>query len=749
MPSRTSLEDPRHVSSLAPSPPETPRAITVAATAAAREGLETLRRLLDDLRRQTRKWIWIESLALVCLAGAAVFWGTLALDWLLEPPAWARGAAAAAVFVGLLLLLRGKLFSRLAAPLDDASLATLVERGHAGFRDSLSTAIELSREPHDDVDPALFGRTVDEAVAVAGDVRPATFFRRRRLVGLALAGFAAAASIGGLALARPAIADLWVRRMVLLGDAPWPRSTGLAVEGFSPAGRRKVARGSDVEIVVRADAGKVIPEVVDLRSRGDGGWKTDRMGMRGGVVDGAQAFGHVLRAVTDDVDLEIRGGDARLRNLRLEVVDAPALEALVIRYTLPAYLGGGARQVAASRIVQIPRGSTVDIACTSTKPLSAATITAIAEAGEETLAAMPAGDLESGRLQGGRQIAVRLERLEGERTFVVRLTDTDGLVNREPISFVLAAVPDEPPSVAVRMRGVSTAVTPRATIPLEGTVSDDHALAAVAATLSIAGGPTATLPIPLPAGEGAILELTSERPFRVALEPLSLVPGGKLSLVVAAEDGCTLDGGPNKGAGDAWTLDVVTPEALVAMLEAREIILRRRYESCIADLAQVRDRMASGEISPANAGAGAANGDADSSAAARLGEAAARAAGETGEIAEAFRMIQVELGNNLLLTPELEARLVTQIADPLAAIAAKDLPGLTAACRSGAGRAGLLQRADDVLARMRSVLDKMIELESFNEVVELLRGMIRTQEEIRAETLKRQKQRAREALGEP
>ena len=145
----------------------------------------------------------------------------------------------------------------------------------------------------------------------------------------------------------------------------------------------------------------------------------------------------------------------------------------------------------------------------------------------------------------------------------------------------------------------------------------------------------------------------------------------------------------------------------------------------------------------------AAGGDSDASAAARLGEAAARAAGETAEIAAAFRMIRLELDNNLLLTPELDARLVTQIADPLAAIAAKDLPGLLAACRSGAARAGLVQRADDVLARMRAVLDKMMELESFNEVVELLRGMIRTQEEIRAETLKRQKQRAREALGEP
>jgi precorrin-3B methylase len=50
---------------------------------------------------------------------------------------------------------------------------------------------------------------------------------------------------------------------------------------------------------------------------------------------------------------------------------------------------------------------------------------------------------------------------------------------------------------------------------------------------------------------------------------------------------------------------------------------------------------------------------------------------------------------------------------------------------------------------MRAVLDKMMELESYNEVIELLRGVIRTQEEIRTETLKRQRQRAKEALERP
>jgi hypothetical protein len=104
-----------------------------------------------------------------------------------------------------------------------------------------------------------------------------------------------------------------------------------------------------------------------------------------------------------------------------------------------------------------------------------------------------------------------------------------------------------------------------------------------------------------------------------------------------------------------------------------------------------------------------------------------------------------------MLTEELEGRLVGQIATPLSAIAAGDLPGLAAAVRAAPAseREAIVARADMVLARMRAVLDKMMELESYNEVIELLRGVIRTQEEIRSETLRRQRQRAKEALERP
>ena len=164
----------------------------------------------------------------------------------------------------------------------------------------------------------------------------------------------------------------------------------------------------------------------------------------------------------------------------------------------------------------------------------------------------------------------------------------------------------------------------------------------------------------------------------------------------------------------------------------------------MADLTQARD----GFAAPVR-DAAADGGDDPGDAAARLGDASSRAAGETNELAEAFRGIRLEFDNNQLITPELEARLIAQIAEPLSSLATQDLPALTRACRAGTGREELVRRTDLVLARMRAVLDKMMELESFNEVVELLRGMIRTQEQIRAETLEQQKRRAREALERP
>jgi len=722
--------------------------------------LAALTAVLATVRRQTRRWVWIESLAWLGLLLAGFFWITLLVDHTLEPPSWLRAAAAGLGGLGILWIVGTKLVGRLLMPLPDETLALVLERCLPGFRDSLVTAIGLARQPRSDVDPQLLSRTTTEAAAMLADVRPDAIFQRRRLSGLAFAAAAALASVGFLAVIEPVMPGIWARRMLALSDMPWPRRVRLEPEGFT-AGVRKVARGTDVDVLVQARTPGDIPEIVELRWRGPHGWRTDRMGTRGGATEAGQIFGHVLKAVAEDVALEVRGGDHRIRGLRLEVVDAPALDSIGVVATLQDYLGGGRREPPASRIVQIPRGSRVLITCRATKPLSAASVTTkgVAAGPEEpptVLATLTSGS--SSAAAPPREISAELPLLDADCLLAVQFTDTDGLVNREPISITLAAVPDEIPQAALRLRGISTAVTARGRLPLEGTVSDDHGLADATVHLAVtpgkgqpAGGPPRTLPIPRVKGGEPLVELPAARPEVVLLEPLGLSPGGRIEVSVVARDRCTLDGEPQSGRSETWTLDLVTPEQLQSLLEAREIVLRRRYEAAIEDLSQARERLVQAVARPA-----AATDAADSAApAARFGESTARAAGETAEISAAFREIRDEFDNNALLSTELQSRLVVQIADPLKTIATQDLPSVSQACRAAAARPDpaltttVIRRADEVLARMRAVLDKMMELESFNEVIERLRGVIRTQEEIRAETLERQKKRARAALEGP
>ena len=300
--------------------------------------IEPLLRLLARVRREARAWVWIESLAVLAIAAAAIFWTTLALDWLIEPPAWTRGVAVVAAVAGILWLVATRLVSRLATPLPDRALALALERRNPQCGDTLSTAISLAAAAAEPVDAELAVRTTAAAAALARDVSARNVFRRGRLVTVALAGVAAAASVAGFALARPDLAGIWARRLARFEDVPWPRRVQLTAEGFV-GGVLKAARGGDVDLLVRATATGPLPELVELRSRtAGGGWRTVRMGTRGGADDDEQIFGHLLEAVGDDLEIEIRGGDARLRGLRLDVVEPPAVAAATIRTTLPDYL---------------------------------------------------------------------------------------------------------------------------------------------------------------------------------------------------------------------------------------------------------------------------------------------------------------------------------------------------------------------------------------------------------------------------
>src|SRR5690606_9632954 len=167
-----------------------------------------------------------------------------------------------------------------------------------------------------------------------------------------------------------------------------------------------------------------------------------------------------------------------------------------------------------------------------------------------------------------------------------------------------------------------------------------------------------------------------------------------------AEDQCTLNGRPNVGLGERYVLEVVTPQQLQAMLQARELLQRQKFETIIDELTATRDLLAKTEVAgakrtpPADGTSdgplpGAEPGDtagdkpADSSTEAaggsptaeeleeqrvslmlaleRCAENIERSSYETKMIAEGFLAIREEISNNRIDNPTEQKRLKDEI----------------------------------------------------------------------------------------
>ena len=473
----------------------------------------------------------------------------------------------------------------------------------------------------------------------------------------------------------------------------------------------------------------------------------------------------------EDLTIEIRGGDGRLRDLYLDVVEPPSLAEIRLQVTPPDYIGGKPRPLAATRLVEVPAGSTLSITAESSKPLSKATIRSIQTASarqsitpgtqaasvqtqeKEFIVAELTTDLSETSKQKGslnkqpRRLSGTLGPVLDDTILDIQFTDTTGITNQKPIRLQIRSRPDLPPEIEVTPDGISSVITTSATIPITGRIEDDHGLAE--ATVSLRRPPSTDtttntqlqqISIPLATKLSTVLTLVKETAPRIQAASLPATVGEELELIISAKDHCGLAAGPQTSMTEPWRLRVVSPEVLLAMLEAREVILRRRFESLIADFQQKRDQMVT-DASTTKAS--------DEPTISRLAEATSRADGETSEIAASFRNIADELLNNGLLTEPLEERLLNQIAAPLEQIISGPIEQLRLAVYDSNQPADinrLIKMTDICLNRMRSVLDKMIELETYNEVVDTLRSLIEQQQSIRGETSKQQKQRARDLL---
>jgi hypothetical protein len=821
--------------------------------------------LLSSLRLRIRGYVWTEGLAAIVVTLGLAFWLSLAFDWLFEPPWQVRAAMLVVTGAAVLAVANRLIFSRVFRPIDDTNLAVVLERRFRDYHDSLLTTVELNTQSahRTGFNQQMLDDTRRQAVERSQHVRLNEVFRMGPLVRTLVGAAALAVSILVFAVtAREAFAT-WVHRVVLLDrDMLWPRANHVRVQGFPADRTLKVAKGFDFEVAALADlTGKFkLPENVQIRYHtADGTRGRDNMTAVGvaGPRDPDQKYAYVFKGVTSSIGFDVYGGDDRDRDYHIEVVDNPTISHMELACKYPEYTGRPANTVPASALVQLPQGTEVTISCETNKDLEQVVITQMVGDKLTTFA-----DLNLSTVGDHRHFTTPMMVLNEDTTLLFELHDADGIRTRDPVRLVLAARADEIPMVALRLRGISSAITPQARLPVAGEAHDDYGLSRLwfeyqldqsknanrrviqtvepaptnsqtdetaakstvpgevdfrASITASDGRPRTQVEIKPTDGEAldikrlaeisdtlhregvktpddlAHVNLPEAQSLAAAIKTqeqldqlLAFTPkvGQQLLFTLKAADNCTLGPAPNVGQGERYQLDIVPPEQLLSMLEGRELMLHQQFEVIYQEMLDSREALAridfvSSDAKKLDDGKGAEPGDTDHPKGAEPGDKtngdkgtdssdpkriselrdlrvaraidnSDRSAHETLTVADSFDDIREEMINNRVDTPELQNRLKNQIADPLRHISVDMFPELRQRLtqlrqvldKPAAGPEKLqaaVEQSDAILKEMKAVLDKMLELDTFNDVVEKLRDIISAQEQLNRHTQEKQK----------
>ncbi|QDV72962.1 hypothetical protein [Botrimarina mediterranea] len=686
---------------------------------------------------------WLVLAALVLLG-----WLFLIADRWMEPSANVR----LAVEMTLLALGLGWLVAvaapRLTRLITDREVVTLLHRKHPREADLIATALDVRR--HERHHSVLCESTIQDADAAArtlGDVALVSPPASSAVTWFAIAGAVIALLI---AVARPDMATSFVQR-VALSEATWPRRVELIAEGFShdkPTGEwtKVVARGepAEFEVIAKVDGADAPPETLWARGGRRGGRQTlttlTRVGapVRDRTIQ--QRYRRRVERVDSDVALTIRGGDGRLR-VRLVAADRPQLTNLTVRLEPPAYLDAPPTSSQATTLRPLPEGGVATINAGASKRL--ASVQATCRGADNQTPQELTAQLDD----DGERVSIATPPLGQSLAVSIVATAADGLVS-EPIELPIEVAKDSSPSVILTLDGVGRAVTRDARLPVRVRLEDDHGVADVRlelrrdeATTAVPVEPPTVLPRTV-RGEADLLSLRSADPA----QRLVLQPGDRVGLVATATDRYDLAERP-RSESRSIEIEVVTPAELLARLSDAQRDLRASLEALRTDVERLEyevDLESRRRAEPEEAVAEEAS-DLRRWSAERLldvrkvsdgiADAATRADG-----------LRRQVVNNRLEQPDLIDRLQRRVVQPLRAIEDRHLRAAADAIRSSpdadslaAALAGV-QTAKGELERVLSSLDTQ---QTYNEVVSMLRGLIREQQRVNEKTARQESDSAR------
>jgi hypothetical protein len=715
-----------------------------------------------------------------------------------ETPRWVRAGFLATLLVGATYVAYRFVFRRIRAPLRDASLALLVEKRFPAIRDALITTVELQNVAggSGNYDAELLKRSRESVFQPLADVRVEQLFRFWPIYRLALIGLVVLTPLVMMLALDGTFFLIGLKRLLLLDNAPWPRRANIELvridvvkpsllPGDAPVtrqaaiknGKALVAKGADVMLRIRADAAKLIPSECILFYKLDSG-ERGRVNMSrvGDASSGYQTFtfdGKPFKSLVESVTFDILGFDHRLRNLRVEAVDPPSVTGISLDCIFPEYLVDEELGLWQPRTIDtvvgtaLPVGSRVWLRGSASKPLSEVKVVDTATGNELPLKNLHAGDGAEANKEALRgSFELQVIGLNTTTALEISLVDTDDIPSERAHRLVIEATPDEPPKLDVTLKGIGQAITPDARLPLVGKITDDHAAGKAWLELTHGETPGANEPLELPRS-GQVDTLIDLRLRRLqGIGPI-LKPKEKITLVVKAEDRCNLTGQPNQGAIDPIELDVVTTDEMLILLEARELALRRRFEQIMAEMNELQDSLfriqaeLSGETKPILSQLPQEEDDPPQMNAEQLAQRerslrilraqrgsqqSQKSAQETLGVSMGFRDLMLERENNRV--PDAENRISVlrdKIAAPMERLGKVEFGQLDQLLKvveeqpdRSEGAVAAVRQTGKIVAEMEAILKNMAQLENYNELLDLVRSIIKDQQELQEETKKLQ-----------
>ena len=752
--------------------------------------------LLGSLRERVRRYVVWDSVLAILAVILIAFWIGLAMDYLpvmlggTEMPLLAR-TLLLLVVAGLIIAIVAKmLLGRLNRPLPDDSLALLVERHHPELGGRLVTAVQLNEPGRsgDSHSPELLKQVHKEAAAAVDQVDPNRVFRWEPLVRKGMIVAPLALMMLGFAIFNPNAFGRATGRLTLLSNDPWPRRADIEMVGvelpvvtaseeetlepklleFADKTMR-LPRGSSATLRIRAEAEESeVPMLCTVYYRTESGTRgQSNMRRVGRVVDGYQSFvleGPPLAGLSESFTFSIIGLDDRLDDYRVESVVPPAITEMNVNVRYPDYLrveGAGEVDLTAQYKsgLRVNEGSDVTLVASSSVPLGDADVMLKNDTGERRASNVQYSD-------DRRELRLKLDEFDAATTVRIVPRDEGGISAQAAYRYFMSVVLDEPPELELRSKGIGTAVTAIARLPMNAVATDDYGVEELRLSVSPSSSEETTEDETIKTAD-RVLELDRDGKAKAVLDLRDLVadgeldeivPGGAINVFAQANDRYDL-GNPHVTRSEVFRLQVVTPEQLLALLERRELGMRSRLEQTIDEtralrdtLDQLRRRGFESEEVPADDREQTRQEQVRRLRVQQSGLQANKTSEELTGIAASLDDLLQEMVNNRVDSVDRRERIGTGVRDPLKKIVAEPLAKLidqiTAVEKSVAKpaeaakkTADAVQTSEEVLLQLTAVLEKMLDLESYNEILDIVRGLIDDQTELIDETKEERKKR--------